>query len=475
MGAIVSEHGGIAAGRTGGGGEGAAETPAEAGRKPSWARPAGPTAEERPETVQEPGAAAPGAADRLAKGRPTPQPTPQPGPGPDPVPATATVLAPDTPDAPKDAPGDPGGPDDPDSPDDPDTPDTPAAPDRSARRRRRTRRVLYGALALLVAGAVLVVGGSYLAFEHYTGRVTRIPNVFPTNVPVADQPAASKGGSENFLLVGVDARSDLPTTGKDAKAPEWKPGAQRSDTMMLVHLPADHKHAYVVSLPRDSWVNIPGHGSAKLNAAFSWGGPPLLIDTVQRLTKVKIDHLAVIDWSGFKQLTNAVGGVDITVDKTVSRRNGPGGVWTAGTHHMNGDDALDYVRERYGLPNGDLDRTHRQQNFLRAVLAKMLTGGTLANPLKLKHTLDQFTSVVSVDDKLSNGDLRGLVWNMRGVRSSDMVFMNAPVAGFDTIQKQSVVLLDANGMSALWEAMRNDTMTQYIATNTVDKLGSKVS
>ncbi|WP_245796069.1 LCP family protein [Actinacidiphila alni] len=348
-------------------------------------------------------------------------------------------------------------------------------PDKARRRRRRTRRVLYAALVLLCTGALLIVGTGWWAYEHYTGRVERIPNAFPTNVPAAAKPPPSKDGSQTFLLVGVDARSDLPTTGKDAKAPEWKPGAQRSDTMMLVHLPADHKHAYVVSLPRDSWVSIPGHGQAKLNAAFSWGGPPLLIDTVQRLTKVKIDHLAVIDWSGFKKLTDAVGGVDITVDKTVSRRNGPGGVWTAGTHHMNGDDALDYVRERYGLPRGDLDRTHRQQNFLRAVLSKMLSGGTFTNPLKLKRTLDQVTDVVSVDDKLSNGDLRGLVWNMRGVRSSDMVFMNAPISGFDTIQKQSVVLLDPNGTSELWQAIRNDTMGDYLATNTVDRLGDKVS
>jgi LCP family protein required for cell wall assembly len=334
--------------------------------------------------------------------------------------------------------------------------------------------VLVVALCMLCAVVLTVVGAGYWALQHYTGRVERIPNAFPTSVPPSALPSPSKSGSQTFLLVGVDARSDLPTTGRGAKAPEWKPGAQRSDTMMLVHLPADHKHAYVVSLPRDSWVPIPGHGTAKLNAAFSWGGPPLLIDTVQRLTRVKIDHLAVIDWSGFKKLTDAVGGVDVTVDKTVSRRNGPGGVWTAGRHHMDGDDALDYVRERYGLPGGDLDRTHRQQNFLRAVLSKMLSGGTLINPLKLKRTLDQVTSVVSVDDRLSNGALRDLVWDMRSLRASGMVFMNAPVAGFDSIRKQSVVLLDDTTGSGLWESMRNDTMADFVADHELDKLGTRV-
>ncbi|MFJ4847468.1 LCP family protein [Streptomyces sp. NPDC088733] len=324
---------------------------------------------------------------------------------------------------------------------------------RGRKRRRRTRRVLLAALTLLAAGVVAVAGTLWWAVDHYTGKVSRIPNAFPTNVPESEQPAPAKGG-ETFLLVGVDARSDLPTTGEDAQAPEWRRGAQRSDTMMLVHLPADHRHAYVVSLPRDSWVSVPGNGKAKLNAAFSWGGPPLLIDTVQRLTDVKVDHLAVIDWSGFRTLTDAIGGVDL-----------------AG-RHMNGDQALTYVRERYHLPRGDLDRTHRQQAFLRAVIAKTLTPSTMSSPLKAKHLLDQVTGVVSVDDRLSDGDLRDLMWKMRDVRASDMVFMNAPVGGLDMIKGQSVVLLDESGSSQLWEALRNDTMADYVAGHSLDRLGA---
>jgi anionic cell wall polymer biosynthesis LytR-Cps2A-Psr (LCP) family protein len=313
--------------------------------------------------------------------------------------------------------------------------------------------VLVCALTLLVVGALAIAGTGWWAVSHYTGRVHRISGAFPTNVPKSAQPAPSKGG-ETFLLVGVDSRSSLPTTGRDAEAPEWKRGAQRSDTMMLVHLPADHKHAYVVSLPRDSWVPIPGNGKAKLNAAFSWGGPPLLIDTVQRLTKVKIDHLAVIDWDGFRKLTDAVGGVDL------------------GGKHMDGAQALTYVRTRYTLPRGDLDRTHRQQAYLRAVMGKTLSSGSLSSPLKAKHLLDAVTDTVSVDDKLSNGDLRNLLWDMRGVRTGDVTYLNAPVAGFDTIDHQSVVLLDDNAGDDLWQAMRNDTMGSYLSTHSVDKLGA---
>lgn len=139
---------------------------------------------------------------------------------------------------------------------------------------------------------------------------------------------------------------------------------------------------------------------------------------------------------------------------------------------MNGDQALTYVRERYHLPRGDLDRTHRQQAFLRAVIAKTLTPSTMSSPLKAKHLLDQVTGVVSVDDRLSDGDLRDLMWKMRDVRASDMVFMNAPVGGLDMIKGQSVVLLDESGSSQLWEALRNDTMADYVADHSLDRLGA---
>ncbi|WP_329291262.1 LCP family protein [Streptomyces sp. NBC_01455] len=331
---------------------------------------------------------------------------------------------------------------------------------RPRRRRSRARRVLLGALVLFAVGLFMVGGVVWWAVEHYTGNVDRISGVFPTQVPAAAQPAPSEGG-QTFLLVGVDSRSELPTTGRDAKAPEWKYGAQRSDTMMLVHLPADHSGAYVVSLPRDAWVDIPGHGKAKLNAAFSWGGPPLLIDTVQRLTKVRVDHLAVIDWDGFKNLTDSLGGVDLVVD--------------GASRHMNGTQALTYVRERHHLARGDFDRTHRQQYFLRTVLAKVMRPSTFTNPVKAGKVLDDLTAAVSVDDRLGDGDLRDLLWDNRNVRPGNMVFMNAPAKGTDMISGQSVVLLDAGAGADLWRSMRKDTVDDYLQSHDVDRLGATTS
>jgi LCP family protein required for cell wall assembly len=357
----------------------------------------------------------------------------------------------------------PGGPDGPDTPGGTSASDTPGgtgASDASAgaakrrrRRRPRARTVLLAALALLVGAALLTAGTGYWAYRHYTGRVQRIPQTFPTDAPVPD---ASKGG-QNFLLMGLDSRSEVPTTGSDAKGTLWKYGDQRSDAMMLVHIPEDHSAAYVVSLPRDSWVDIPGKGRAKLNAAFSWGGPPLLIDTVQRLTDVRVDHFAVIDWNGFRKLTDAVGGVDILLT-TGERR------------HMNGAEALAYVGERKGLPGGDFDRTHRQQNYLRTVLEKVMSANSLKDPLQLKKTLDIFTETVSVDERFGDGDMRELIWNMREVRARDMTFMNAPVKGTGTERGQSVVRLDRARCDALWQAFKDDEVAAYVETHPLDLL-----
>ncbi|MGW4647751.1 LCP family protein [Kitasatospora sp. NPDC004289] len=325
-------------------------------------------------------------------------------------------------------------------------------------RRRRGRRLLLITLVALL----LVVGGCtgtvYWTAEHYASSVARIPGAFPT-VAESAQPKPVPNSGQTFLLVGLDARTD-PTA--KAKAPVWKAGAARSDTMMLLHVSADRKGASLVSLARDTWVDVPGHGKAKLNAAYAYGGPALMVETIQNLTGIRIDHLAVIDWNGFRSLTDAVGGVDITIPQTIEGK-GEARQWDAGTHHMDGATALLYVRERYGLPGGDLDRTRRQQYFLRALMQQTLESGTLGNPGKLRGLLGAVGEVVSVDDRLSNSDLYELAWSMRGLRGDGVRFMNAPFGGFGDEGGQSVVYLDRRAAEPLWEAMRNDRMAEYLA------------
>ncbi|MFI6445383.1 LCP family protein [Kitasatospora sp. NPDC050543] len=342
-----------------------------------------------------------------------------------------------------------------------------------ARRRRRTRRVLGWVLATLLSLTAAAVGGLYWTAEHYASSVARIPHAFP-GVPESAQPRPVPGSGLNFLLVGLDARSDSATTGSGAKAPAWREGAARSDTMMLLHLSEDRRGASLVSLARDTWVDIPGHGRAKLNAAYSWGGPALMTETVQNLTGIRIDHIAVIDWNGFRALTDAVGGVDITIPRTIEAV-GEARRWEAGTRHMDGAQALLYVRERYGLPGGDLDRTKRQQNFLRSLMLQVMSSGTLTSPGRLGALLRSVGEMVSVDDRLGNSDLYDLVWSLRSVRADDVRFMNAPFGGFDTVAGQDVVLLDEKPAAQLWEALRNDRMVQYFREHRAgDTLGADV-
>jgi LCP family protein required for cell wall assembly len=341
-------------------------------------------------------------------------------------------------------------------------------------RPRWGRRLLVAAVALLLAVLTIGGGGLWWSTSHYGGQVTRIPGAFPDK-PDSERPPrpAETAASMNILLAGVDSRSDLPTTGTEGRAPPWSPGAQRTDSLMMLHLSADRRVGYLVALPRDSWVPIPGRGSAKINAAYSWGGPPLLIDTVETLTQLRVDHFAVIDWDGFIALTDSVGGVDITIPADsydpAQRRT-----WKAGRYTMDGVQALSYVRQREGLPRGDLDRIARQQNFLRALMAKVVDSLTLTEPARLNRLLDAITSAISVDDRLSNSGLRDLAFGLRQLSVSNVTFVSAPVARFDRIDGQDVVILDREKTTALWQAVGTEDLPEWVHRYGIEVVGSTV-
>ena len=327
-----------------------------------------------------------------------------------------------------------------------------------ARRRRLLTRLLIATAAAVV---LVAVGATGLLFERqrtYDRNLQRIPDAFPEE---SDRPPPTPGRAQNWLLVGSDRRAGQGTTGQDAEEPLWRYGAQRADTIMLLHLPADRDRAYLVSFPRDAWVPIRGHGNAKLNAAFSFGGPPLLIATMERLTGVRVDHFAILDFEGFRSMTDAFGGVTVRVARTVSdpaRRV----VWPAGTHQLDGARALDFVRQRHNLPGGDLGRIKRQQAFLKALAGQAVDRGTLANPLKLNAFLEAFTKAVSVDESLTISRLRALALQFRSVRTGDIVFVTAPVAGTGTEGRQSVVYLDRTKGRGLFRALRSDAVAAYL-------------
>jgi len=340
----------------------------------------------------------------------------------------------------------------------------------SPRRRRRWRRVLVVTVVMLFSLVLLVAGGLYVISDRLADNVVRIPSVFAPLDPAErpTKPPGPAGQAETFLLAGSDSLADDPTTGTDGEGVSLMPGAQRSDVIMLARVNAARTAAVVVSIPRDSWVAVPGHGMAKVNAAYSYGGPTLMVRTVEALTNVRVDHFATIDFAGFRAMVDAVGGIDVTV----AERTAFGEiVFEPGHNHLDGRRALAYVRQREGLPAGDLSRVQRQQNALRAFLAKAVSGGLLRNPVRLYDLLDAVTRSVGVDDTLGNADLRTLAFGMRHLRPGTVTFLTSPVAGLGREGKQSVVHLDKGRARRLWNAFDHDRIQDYLRGNAGDVLG----
>nr|WP_283810113.1 LCP family protein [Leifsonia sp. C5G2] len=231
--------------------------------------------------------------------------------------------------------------------------------------------------------------------------------------------------------------------------------------MMLLHIPANGKSATLISLPRDSWVDVPGHGMNKLNAAFSLGGgatdptagAKLLIQTVQNLTGLSIDHYVRVSLLGFYTIAQALGPVQVclnaAVDDPYSGANFPAGVST-----LDAKQALSFVRQRHGLPRGDLDRVVRQQYFLSVEAHKFLSAGTLLNPGKLTKVLDAVSGSLETDPGLNFLQLAG---QLQGLTGGKIQSATIPISGTPTItvdgQDLSIVEVDTAAMPAFIQSL----------------------
>lgn len=346
------------------------------------------------------------------------------------------------------------------------------APGRSRRTSRRALAISLGALAsvlvVVVVAVVAFVGRLNSNIERFDDPFAALPSTRPTEpAPAASQAAAPE--PVDILLLGSDSR--ISAGDPDA----WVEGAQRTDSIMLLHIPASRDAAYIMSIPRDSWVAVPGHGEAKINAAFAYGGAPLLIQTVESLTGVRVEHFAVTDFESFKTITDALGGVSITVPEDTY--DGSTLVMAAGTHRLDGEQALAYVRQRHGLLRGDLDRVQRQQNWMRALMTEALNQGTLANAPRLVSLLDTVTRSLAVNDGFTLDEMRDLALSMRGIGGGDIQYLTVPVTGTGrSADGQSIVELDPTGLDALMAAVREDRVGAFLQENpaVADRLESTV-
>ena len=310
---------------------------------------------------------------------------------------------------------------------------------------------------------VLVLAGTgWAVIRHYDGKVGHVD----LRLDTASRPAAAGRGTQNILLVGSDSRA-----GTDGQFGEVE--GQRSDTTILAHVDRDGSTT-LVSFPRDLWVTIPAYtgsdGTAhkaqksKLNAAFSLGGPALLVRTIEGLTGIRIDHYVQVDFSGFQALTDALGGVTVCVKELPDSLRARGfdnlhdkmSGWSGqvGENKLDGVRALAFVRQRYGLPEGDLDRIRRQQQFLGVVFHRLTAVSTLANPARIRGVLNAATAALTLDSASSLVDLEPLAMRMQGIAGGGLAFTTVP-ADPATRSGQSVLLVDPAKLEAFLAPLRS--------------------
>jgi LCP family protein required for cell wall assembly len=328
-------------------------------------------------------------------------------------------------------------------------------------RRHKALSIIF--VTALVLLAILVAWLFWL--NHKLGDIERFPFE-----PGGDRPAAV-GGAQNILLIGVDDPADQGGLFEDLSNDTWTPGKFRSDAIMVLHISGDRRSAQLVSIPRDSFVDVPGLGRTKINASFSDGGPEELAQVVESLSDLRIDHAVMIDFQHLADMTTAMGGVDVVQPEAVTDpRNGY--TWQKGPLHLEGEQAVWYVRQRYGMPRGDFDRIQRQQNVLRAMLDKTASAGTLANPFRVTKLVTELASFVAVDDGFTPSEMRSLAISSRDIRPADMRFVTVPVTGTPTIDGASVVTLDLHETRDLFDALETDRFEDWYEKNSdsIDEL-----
>lgn len=316
---------------------------------------------------------------------------------------------------------------------------------------------MVAVLALAICGGAGAFG-LWLYAKNVEGDLDRTD---PFSSLTKGRPPETVKGVQNILMVGSDRR-DPDGGGDDAQA--------RTDTIILMHIPSTQDQAYLISIPRDLWVPVPqkatdtqcGTRRAKINAAYAWGQLPLMVRTVECFTGVRIHHVVEIDFSGFVEVVDALGGVDLPIERDITSIHAPYRKFTKGVMHLNGAEALDYVRQRYQFPDGDFARMRHQQLLLKTLMDKAASTETLTNPARFNAFVQAMSKAVTVDQDFK---LIDMALQFRSLRSDDLTFLTSPFSGTDTIDGQSVVLSDRPKAIALYNAIRDDKVAAWAGTN----------
>lgn len=317
-------------------------------------------------------------------------------------------------------------------------PATQAAPPRP-RKKFRKRRIIIPLLVVLLV--VIIAWPAYLMW-YGNSKLTHIDAL--SGAP--DTPGRT------VLFAGTDKRSeDGINDGVEG---------QRSDSIMLVHIP-ESGNASLISLPRDTYVEIPGYGPGKLNSAYSRGGPELLVLTVENLTGLTVDNYVEVGMDGIANLVDAVGGIELCLDYDVSDAYS-GLEWEAGCHESDGTTALAFSRMRYADPQGDIGRTARQRQVIAQVMNEVLTPSVLVNPFKQRDIVGSTATVLTVDQDTSLFDLARIAMPMRSIMGPDGIIGTPPIIdmNYQPGGVGSTVLLDPNTVDEFFAKVRDGSITQ---------------
>ncbi|MBR8741731.1 LCP family protein [Nocardiopsis sp. MG754419] len=309
---------------------------------------------------------------------------------------------------------------------------SPVPPDRSQRsgritvprasiRRRRNGLLMMSVLSVLV---LLASGTSWAITGWMSGSINR----FDVFSGLSDDDRPEETGGLTFLVIGSDSRGEMSTEDQNALSVGSTAG-QRSDTIMLVRLNHERDHLTVVGIPRDLWVDIPGEGEDKVNAAYAYGGPQLAVQTVESTTGVRIDHYVEVNFNGFVDVVDALEGIEVCLPEAIDDPKAHLQM-EAGTHEVDGAEALAFARTR-ATARGDLDRIDRQQQVLSAMFDKALSSRTLSDPGRLTAFLDSALSSVTVDDGLDTSTINDLAYQMRDVDPGNITFAQVPIADME--------------------------------------------
>ncbi|MGP2437182.1 LCP family protein [Streptomyces sp. JW3] len=349
---------------------------------------------------------------------------------------------------------------------------------KGRRRRPRSRRRKGLLVAAWTTAGIVVLGGTGAGYLYFKLN-GNLKSVDIDQALGTDRPAKADNGSENILVLGSDTRAG----GNDKLGGGTDDGTARSDTAMVVHVYEGHKKAGVVSIPRDTLVERPEctdtdgqtHDAAAdvmFNSAYSTGGAACAVKTVESMSGLRMDHYLEVDFSGFQQLIDDLGGVEITTTQDISDPDSHLDL-KAGTHTLDGEQALGLVRTRHGVGDGsDLGRIQLQQAFIKALVNRVKDIGVLTNPKKLVDLADTATKTVTTDSDLGSvNKLVSFASGLKGITPAHMNMVTMPVQ-YDPANANRV-LVEETKAQQVWDALKADKTIPRTATEGTAAGGAK--